>query len=87
MAHLDACQATRSATANAFSFSSGESGGQNRPARPLGQALSRSARRLPPAAHQLRSATQQLDQEAYILTPSGLTPVIYEQGIDLDVVE
>ena len=35
---------------------------------------------------ELRPATQ-LDQEAYILTPSGLTPVIYEQGIDLDVVE
>ena len=38
------------------------------------------------ADNKLRPATQ-LDQEAYILTPSGLTPVIYEQGIDLDVVE
>jgi hypothetical protein len=73
--------------ANAFSFSSGDkrvdkTGQPGHWAKLEADLLADYRQRLT----ELRPATQ-LDQEAYILTPSGLTPVIYEQGIDLDVVE
>ena len=87
MAQIHACQVMRSATANAFSFSSGDkrvdkTGQPGHWAKLEADLLADYRQRLT----ELRPATQ-LDQEAYILTPSGLTPVIYEQGIDLDVVE
>jgi len=87
MAQIHACQVMRSATANAFSFSSGDkrvdkTGQPGYWAKLEADLLADYRQRLT----ELRPATQ-LDQEAYILTPSGLTPVIYEQGIDLDVVE
>ena len=87
MAQIHACQVMRSATATAFSFSSGDkrvdkTGQPGHWAKLEADLLADYRQRLT----ELRPATQ-LDQEAYILTPSGLTPVIYEQGIDLDVVE
>ena len=77
----------RSATANAFSFSSGDkqvdkTGQPGHWAKLEADLLADYRQRI---AELLPNA--QIDPESYILTPSGLTPVIYEQGIDLDVVE
>jgi len=87
LGQIHACQVMRAQTANAFSFSSGDkrvdkTGQPGHWAKLEADLLADYRQRLT----ELRPATQ-LDQEAYILTPSGLTPVIYEQGIDLDVVE
>jgi len=87
MAQIHACQVMRSATANAFSFSSGDkrvdkTGQPGHWAKLEADLLADYRQRI---AELLPNA--QVDPESYILTPSGLTPVIYEQGIDLDVVE
>jgi len=87
MAQIHACQVMRSATANAFSFSSGDkrvdkTGQPGHWAKLEADLLADYRQRI---AELLPNA--QVDPESYILTPSGLAPVIYEQGIDLDVVE
>ena len=87
MAQVHACQVMRSATANAFSFSSGDKrvDKTDQPghwAKLEADLLANYRQRL----SELRHDTQ-IDERSYILTPSGLSPVIYEQGSDIDVVE
>ena len=87
LGQIHACQVMRAQTANAFSFSSGDkrvdkTGQPGHWAKLEADLLADYRQRI---AELLPNA--QVDPESYILTPSGLAPVIYEQGIDLDVVE
>lgn len=83
LGQIHACQSMRAATANAFSFSSGDKR-VDKTKQPehwaaleadLHLAYSRKLRELRPDAPG--------DPDPYLLTPSGLRPVVYEQGGDL----
>ncbi|MHB9036952.1 MAG: hypothetical protein ACYC64_09805 [Armatimonadota bacterium] len=81
-ARIEACRFMRAATANAFSFSSGDKRvdktSQTEHWAKLEADLTASYQQ---RLHDLRPETSQGD---YILTPKGLKPVAYEQGIDLE---
>ncbi len=81
-AQIAACQFMRAATANAFSFSSGDKK-VDKTSQPehwakLESDLTATYRQ---RLHEIRPETGQHD---YILTPRDLRPVAYEQGIDLE---
>lgn len=81
-AQIAACQFMRAATANAFSFSSGDKK-VDKTSQPehwakLESDLTGTYRQ---RLHEMRPETGQDD---YILTPRELRPVAYEQGIDLE---
>ncbi len=81
-AQIAACQFMRAATANAFSFSSGDKR-VDKTSQPehwakLESDLTATYRQ---RLHEIRPETGQGD---YILTPRELRPIAYEQGIDLE---
>ncbi len=87
LAQIHACQVMRSATANAFSFSSGDkrvdkTGQPAHWANFESDLLADYRERL----GELRPETQ-VSEESYIISPSGLSLVIYEQGSEADAVE
>jgi hypothetical protein len=80
LAQVHACQVMRAATANAFSFSSGDkrvdkTGQPGHWAKLEADLMADYRERL----GQLRPETQ-VDEESYIITPANLSPLIYEQG-------
>lgn len=82
-ARIEACRFMRAATANAFSFSSGDKrvDKTSQPehwAKLEADILASYRQRL----HEIRPETAQDD--GYIITPRSITPVIYEQGLDLE---
>ncbi len=84
LGRIHACQVMRSATANAFSFSSGDkrvdkSKQPEHWAKLEMDLLDEYQKRL----SALNPETG-VDEDAYIITPAGLVPVIYEQGICLE---
>lgn len=84
LGQIHACQVMRSATANAFSFSSGDkrvdkSKQPEHWAKLEVDLLDEYRKRL--AA--LKPGTE-VNEDGYIITPGGLKPVIYEQGICLE---
>jgi hypothetical protein len=84
LAQIYACQLMRAATANAFSFSSADKrvdkSGQPAQWAKLEEDLTTQYTQ---ALKALRpNAT--VGEDTYILTPSSLWPVIYEQGVELD---
>ena len=83
LSHIHACQVMRSATANAFSFSSGDKK-VDKTKQPehwakLEGDLTEDYKRQLAAL----SPSIEVDEEFYIITPSTPIPVIYEQGKDL----
>ena len=81
-AQIAACQFMRAATANAFSFSSGDKR-VDKTSQPehwakLETDLTATYRQ---RLHEIRPETGQDD---YILTPRELRPIAYDQGIDLE---
>ena len=83
LARIEACRFMRAATANAFSFSSGDKR-VDKTSQPehwakLEADLTASYRQ---RLHEIRPETAQDD--GYIITPKSITPVIYEQGLDLE---
>jgi hypothetical protein len=87
LAHIHACQVMRSATANAFSFSSGDkrvdkTGQPGHWAKLEADLMADYRQRL----GELRPDTQ-VNEESYVITPGSLSPVIYEQGSKADAVE
>jgi len=84
LARIEACRFMRAATANAFSFSSGDKR-VDKTSQPehwakLEADLTATYRQ---RLHELRP---EAGQDNNILTPKSLRPVIYEQGIDLETV-
>lgn len=82
-ARVEACRFMRAATANAFSFSSGDKR-VDKTSQPehwakLEADLTASYQQ---RLHEIRPETA-LD-DGYIVTPKSITPVIYEQGLDLE---
>ena len=82
-ARIEACRYMRAATASAFSFSSGDKrvDKTSQPehwAKLEADLLASYRQRL----HEIRAETAQDD--GYIITPRSVTPVIYEQGLDLE---
>ena len=80
LAQVHACQVMRAATANAFSFSSGDkrvdkTGQSGHWAKLEADLLADYRERL----GELRPETQ-INEESYIITPSNLSPLIYGQG-------
>ena len=80
LAQVHACQVMRAATANAFSFSSGDkrvdkTGQPGHWAKIEADLMADYRERL----GQLRPETQ-INEESYIITPSNLSPLIYGQG-------
>lgn len=80
MAQVHACQVMRSATANAFSFSSGDKR-VDKTSQPghwaeLETDLMTAYRE---RLGELRPETQ-INEDSYIITPSNLSPLIYRQG-------
>ena len=84
LGQIHACQAMRAATANAFSFTSGDKR-VDKTKQPehwaaleadLRATYSRRLKELRPDAV--------LDGDPYLVTPGGLRPVLYEQGGDLE---
>ncbi len=87
LSQVHACQVMRSATANAFSFSSGDKrvDKTSQPghwAKLEADLMADYRERL----GELRPETQ-VNEESYIISPSGLLPVIYEQGSEADAIE
>ena len=87
LAHVHTCQVMRSATANAFSFSSGDkrvdkTGQPGHWAKLEADLMADYRQRL----GELRPETQ-VNEESYIITLGSLSPVVYEQGSKADVVE
>ena len=87
MAQVHACQVMRSATANAFSISSGnkrvdKTGQPGHWAKLEADLMDDYLQRL----GELRPETQ-VNEESYIIAPGSLSPVIYEQGSEADAVE
>lgn len=81
-ARIEACRFVRAATANAFSFSSGDKK-VDKTSQPehwakLESDLTATYRQ---RLHEIRP---EAGQDDYILTPRELRPVAYEQGIDLE---
>lgn len=81
-AQIAACQFMRAATANAFSFSSGDKR-VDKTSQPehwakLENDLSVTYRK------RLAEIRPESAQDEYVLTPKGLRPIAYEQGIDLE---
>lgn len=83
LGEIHACQVMRAATANNFSFSSGDKRvdktGQPKNWADLEEDLTATYRQ------RLAAIMPGSDPDAYIITPQGLRPTIYEQGIDLDL--
>jgi len=85
LGQINACQLMRAATANAFSFSSGDKSvnktGQPKQWADLEESLTVQYRQrraqMKPGVH---------DDDGYILTPE-FRPVLYEQGLDLEPLE
>jgi hypothetical protein len=75
MAQVHACQVMRSATANAFSFSSGDKTSQPGHWAELETDLMTAYRE---RLGELRPETQ-INEDSYIITPSNLSPLIYKQ--------
>jgi hypothetical protein len=80
LAQVHACQVMRAATANAFSFSSGDkrvdkTGQPSHWAKLEADLMAEYRERL----GELRPETQ-IDEDSYIITPGNLSPLIYEQG-------
>jgi len=80
IAQVHACQVMRSATANAFSFASGDKR-VDKTKQPEHWAKLE-ADLMSDYTKRLRTIfpDAQVNEESYIITPSGLSPVIYEQG-------
>ena len=83
-ARIEACRYMRAATANAFSFSSGDKR-VDKTSQPehwakLEADLTATYRQ---RLHEIRPEASQDD---YIFTPRELRPVAYEQGIDLETI-
>ena len=81
-ARIEACRYMRAATANAFSFSSGDKR-VDKTSQPehwakLEADLTAAYRQ---RLHEIRP---EAGQDDYILTPRDLRPIAYEQGIDLE---
>jgi len=83
LAQIHGCQVMRSATANGFSFASGDKR-VDKTKQPEHWAKLETDLR---ADHKKRLAEMrpeiEVNEEAYIITPAGLGPVIYEQGSDV----
>ena len=85
LGQINACQVMRAATANAFSFSSGDKSvnktGQPKQWADLEESLTlqyrQRAAQMTPGVH---------DDDGYIITPE-FRPVLYEQGLDLEPLE
>jgi hypothetical protein len=80
LGQVHACQVMRAATANAFSFSSGDkrvdkTGQPGHWAKLEADLMADYSERL----GELRPETQ-IDEDSYIITPANLSPLIYEQG-------
>ena len=81
-AQIAACQFMRAATANAFSFSSGDKR-VDKTSQPEHWAKLESD--LTTTYHQrLAEIRPESIADDYIITPKGLAPIAYEQGINLD---
>jgi hypothetical protein len=85
LGQIHACQVMRAQTANAFAFSSGDKRVDKTKQPEHWAGIEEDLKAVyKQRLGEIKPGTQ-LDQEAYILTPSGLTPVIYEQGSELDL--
>lgn len=87
LSQIHACQVMRAATANAFSFSSADKrvdkSGQPAQWAKLEESLTATYNQ---ALKALRPQAA-VGEDNYLITPAGLSPVIYEQGITLDVID
>jgi len=85
LGQINACQVMRSRTANAFSFSSGDKRvDKTKQPEQWAKLESDLESEYSMRLKLLKPDVSGQNAESYIITPQNITPVIYEQGLDLE---